>query len=789
MQAIKHMRIFFIAFVIMTFFLPVSFLAPQYTEEKTIQSLDVTAQGPLDFFPTPSIAQAQSQNNSQTQAGAVDGVTQNISFGTLFDDGFSFVKAIGAILYYIVLTPIFFLVQVIGTFLDIMISISIDSATYSDLTFIEVGWGVVRDIANIGFIFALLYVAVGLVFDIANINVKKLLISIIVVALVINFSLFLTRVVLDVSNILARVFYNNMTITVDQDSLYSNQIDFSGRERDVREISSLIVTRMNPQYLLSVDLFSARPSTQGQMWSQSETDGVVLFVIILLIIVYIITLGVFVSVSLLFLLRIVTLALGMVLAPLAFATLMFPGLSGVKKIGFHQWMGDYLKAAFMAPVFLFFIYIIVQFLSTDWIRIDGQASFWVRIMQVLIPMAILLGLLQAAKSVAIKMSGEAGAKIAGFAGNAASAVVGVGAAVATGGTAMAMRGTLGAAGAKVANSKKVNDWRESDSMWKRGFGNISAKIGEKASTGSFDWRQTSLGKNIASKAGFDNAMGAQNMFSQGLKGGYKGQQERKDKAIDDERKLREKRRREEGPEAEELKRKEGNLKTYQNEFSEFNKEHKDELKEKDEKIEETNKIRQQLMATPDPADAEGRNRLNEQRARAEDAYKKAKDDKKSFMQSKTTEVPDTNADGTIKTDKNGNIQMKTVSGLDLQQLVKDQEKEVRNAMKNVDAGVVEVRGKYAAQVESSENITRRITDVIKIGGFALGGAALGIPFEAAAVGAGLGAAVGVTKAGMNEVNKDTQRRTNAIRSGWSVSNTQAQNIPQQPNPQGGGGKN
>lgn len=738
-----------------------------------------------------SLIKAQNTSNQQ-QAGQVDDVTQDgpgISFGTLFGDEFSFVKAVGAILYYVALTPIFFLVQLVGSFLDVMIFLSIDSPTYSSLTFIETGWQIVRDIANIGFIFALLYVAIGLVFDIGNMNVKKLLINIIVVALVINFSLFMTRVVLDASNILTRVFYNNMSITVDDASLYSNQISFSDREQSVREISSLIITRINPQYLLSKDLFESPPSSQGNMWSRRETDGVVLFVIILLIVVYIITLSVFVSVSLLFLLRIVTIALGMILAPLAFATLMFPGLSGIKKIGFTQWTGDYLKAAFMAPVFIFFLYIIVQFLSTDWIQINAQASFWVKIMQVLIPMAILMGLLQAAKNVAMNMSGEMAKTVAGFAGKAAGAVAGVGAAVATGGTAMAMRGTLGAAGAKVANSKKVNDWRESDSMWKRGFGNISAKIGEKASTGSFDWRQTSLGKSAANKAGFTNAMGAENMFSQGLKGGYKGQQERKDKAIDDERKRREKRRREEGPEAQTLQRQEGNLKTYQKEFDEFNKEHKDEIKEKDEKIEETNKIRQQLLATPDPADAEGRNRLNEQRARAEAEHKNAIDDKKSFMQSKTTQVPDTNADGTIKTDQNGNIQMKTVSGLDLKQLVKDQEKEVRNAMKDVDAGVVEVRGKYAAQVERSENITRRITDVIKIGGFAIGGAALGIPFGNPILGAGLGASAGATKMGINEANKDTQRRINALRNGWDLSSKQAQNIPQQPSPQGGSGKN
>src|SRR3989338_10218858 len=83
------------------------------------------------------------------------------------------------------------------------------SVNYSNLTTINSAWSAIRDLANMGFIFILLYAAIQTILGIGS-DAKKLIVNIIVVAILINFSLFFTKVVIDISNILSNVFYDQI---------------------------------------------------------------------------------------------------------------------------------------------------------------------------------------------------------------------------------------------------------------------------------------------------------------------------------------------------------------------------------------------------------------------------------------------------------------------------------------------------------------------------------------------------------------------------------------------------
>ncbi|MCD8495130.1 MAG: cell envelope integrity protein TolA [Candidatus Pacebacteria bacterium] len=443
----------------------------------------------------------------------------------------SFVDVFSILIYWIIAYPLFYITRAVAMVLDIMLFLSVSSSTYSSLLFIREGWEIVRDIANIGFIFALLYVAIGLTLDLQQVNVKKLLVNIVIVALLINFSLFFARVIVDAGNILARVFYNNITVIDTGD--FDQSIIGAGQD-PVKNVSAAIMAKVRPQALLSKDLYNAPIGANGIMPSSTEKALLNLFVILLLIIVYIALLGAFVTVSVLFLVRIVSIAISMILAPLAFATLMFPGASGISRIGFSSWIGELVKISFMAPVFIFFLYIILRFLSIDtFISVTPGATFWVQIMQVVIPLAILIGLIYAAKNIATKMSGEMGEKAAGFAGKVSSAIggvtVGAGLAVATGGAALAAQSTIGRAGNALANSDFAKGMIRSDSAWIQKAGMSLQSAGKKAATSSFDWRQTSLGQKAVAATGL-NTMGAENAFAGASIGGYTGAQERKEKS-------------------------------------------------------------------------------------------------------------------------------------------------------------------------------------------------------------------------------------------------------------------
>ena len=72
---------------------------------------------------------------------------------------------------------------------------------------VEQGYKIILNVANMIFIFLLLYIAIKTILGDGG-DMKKLLTNIIVVALMINFSLFMTKVIIDASNIVAMGFYN-----------------------------------------------------------------------------------------------------------------------------------------------------------------------------------------------------------------------------------------------------------------------------------------------------------------------------------------------------------------------------------------------------------------------------------------------------------------------------------------------------------------------------------------------------------------------------------------------------
>ena len=80
-------------------------------------------------------------------------------------------------------------------------------------TMIKDGWTLVRDLLNLVFIFILLFAAISTILQYGNMDIKKILPSLIVVALLVNFSMMITKMVIDASHIFAWEFYNQIDVT------------------------------------------------------------------------------------------------------------------------------------------------------------------------------------------------------------------------------------------------------------------------------------------------------------------------------------------------------------------------------------------------------------------------------------------------------------------------------------------------------------------------------------------------------------------------------------------------
>jgi len=379
-----------------------------------------------------------------------------------------------------------FLVGLSAYFMDIFLAHSLQSSSYRDSGFIEQGWEILRNITNIVFIFALLMLAFQMVLDISKADVKKRFMKIIVIALSINFSLFMVYAIIDTSNIFANVFYNK----IEQKPVTFQTIDGDDDKTRVEDISGTsaslaIAQKINPQQLLT------NPSVRDGTNRAQKLIMVVLAGVINATLIY-----VFLSVTFLFLDRTIGLWITAIMAPLAMASLTIPGLENKPYIGFNTWFKSLIQTAFMAPVFIFFLYLAVKFMTIDIPFGTGGGDFITEILKIIIPMAVIVSLLLLAKKVAKSMAGEFGGMVSGIVGKVVGGAVAVGAIAATGGAALA-GGALRGAGTLAAKSGNKN---------LASLGRGTRNLGRGLQSTNFNFGGSRAGKFISSKTGIN--MGA-----------------------------------------------------------------------------------------------------------------------------------------------------------------------------------------------------------------------------------------------------------------------------------------
>ena len=419
------------------------------------------------------------------------------------------------IVFEMILSP---LTVVAAWILDFFVYYSTNSDSYNT-NFIQKGWQVVRDMANIFFIIALLYIAIKTILGLNVTDNKKLISMVILMGLIINFSLFTTKVVIDSTNILAKIFYNSI------EAKDKNGVAI-GAEGE-KSISVGIVSNFNPQTIVGTD------------FNIGERTGQFILIVLLSCIMMFVMIYMFISISFLFVSRVVSLWLCMIFSPIAFLSYATP--FEMPGFGHKEWWKELLQNAFLAPLFIFFLYLIIMF--TDFLKgityDTAGEGITQTIMKTIIPFFIIFILLDKAKDLAVKYSGELGAKMS-KAGNAVAglATAAIGGAM-IGGAAKLMQGGAGHLGKKVFDSKGVADWAsktdaEGGSRFKRFVGSRTRAIagGDDGKGGmagaSWDLRKGFAGGivgAVSSATGVDMGKGSK-IFSE--TGGYVADLKRKD---------------------------------------------------------------------------------------------------------------------------------------------------------------------------------------------------------------------------------------------------------------------
>lgn len=338
---------------------------------------------------------------------------------------------IPAVVYYVIYKPASWILVGAGQIFDVTLALSIDSS-FINQDFVDSTWLVVRDFSNMLFIFILLFAGVQTILNMgAWQNTIKL---VIIMALLINFSLFFTKVVIDAGNVLAVGIYNSMGVQKN-----GTDRNLSGGGVPERNISGNLAGAFEPQRFLD---------TAGKV---DALDATIVFIIAAIVSGF--AGYVFFKVALLFIGRLIAFWFLMIVSPFAFISIALPS----KANKFQDWVDTLISQAFVAPVFLFLLYLIMQVINggngilAGLVKQSGSGVGAFTFDKVLAPViiaTIIIIALQRALKFATDMSGELGNLGAGIGGAALG--------IATGGTAMVGRTFLGGAGALALRSGLVS---------------------------------------------------------------------------------------------------------------------------------------------------------------------------------------------------------------------------------------------------------------------------------------------------------------------------------------------
>ncbi len=186
---------------------------------------------------------------------------------------------------------------------------------------IDNAWKLVRDFANLAFIFGFIYLGIRAIIDPDSHFIKQTLSRIIIGALLINFSLFIVKFVVDFGNYTSYQIYTSMT-------------DGGGT------ISAAVADRLG----ITTIFKAPDPNTFNNVTKAGMVWFYVLGALVLFIAAF-----VFFAAAVLLVIRFVILILIMVASPILFAATIFPKTASMAS---SLW-GKLLAQAFFAPIYLF----------------------------------------------------------------------------------------------------------------------------------------------------------------------------------------------------------------------------------------------------------------------------------------------------------------------------------------------------------------------------------------------------------------------------------------------------
>ena len=310
-----------------------------------------------------------------------------------------------------------------------------------DGEFIYGAWGVIRDIANITAFFGAVFTGFRYIIGSESLDFKKSVTKLILYSILVNFSFPISKFLIDISNVISLQIYGGISSYRVGENI----------------ISSNILSSMNLNSLIS-QVGSTNP----------EFKGFPSFSLMWLAIIYLLSVFfVFLYASIMIIVRTFIFLMCVILSPLMFLNFAFPKITELHE----KWRENFFGQLMFGPVLMFGFWL--SFILLQAASVTNSSNSY-NDLGSLINMLLAIVSLFVTVKLAAAVSGGAGKAVSGFVGGA---IKNAGLAVATGGTAMLGRQTIGRAGAALANSKWIKNTGSENGAVRRIAANLAGGAG------------------------------------------------------------------------------------------------------------------------------------------------------------------------------------------------------------------------------------------------------------------------------------------------------------------------
>jgi len=343
---------------------------------------------------------------------------------------------------------------------------------------INVAWKVIRDLMNITFIFLLIYKGILTIIGQSDVGkVRSFIVGIVMAAILINFSLFFTKLLIDASNVVTIGFYNSI---IGPEAIARNQ-----------GLSDAYQQSIGLQGFFGEDGIADNFSKINA----GGDDYAMLTIGVMASILFLITTFVFLAVSVMFIVRYIVLIVLLMLSPIAYMGMALPAM----KENASKWWSSLNGQLLFAPIYMIMTWVVITLIQGFSISPDNWTKFadsgTIRdSIGLFFNFIVVIGLSIVSLVISKQYSTQGAAQIGQFAGKATAFAGGV----FMGGAGRLGRNTIGRWGNAAANDEELKERAKTSRLAR-----IQLGAANQAAKRSFDVRAVNVaGMGVGSIAGF-----------------------------------------------------------------------------------------------------------------------------------------------------------------------------------------------------------------------------------------------------------------------------------------------